>query len=182
MTDSIIDPTRGRVAPSATGAPTAARPRSLEGLRVGLLENTKRNAAEFLDAVGLLLTAADDVGPLVRKTKLQFAMPLTDDVIDEIARECDVAVIGVGDCGSCSAAAVADGIALERAGVPVAVICTDAFVTTSQAMAELKGRPDFPFVLTQHPVANLDRAQIDARARALVDDVVSQLTAPGTAS
>lgn len=180
MPVAIIDPTRSRVTSSTdntTGVPMESpRVASLAGLRVGLLENTKRNAAEILDAVGALLASQQGAGTLVRLTKKQFAMPLPDDMLEELRRECDVVVVGVGDCGSCSAAAVADGIALERAGIPTAVICTEAFVATSTAMAALKGRADYPFLVTEHPVANLGADGIDARADVLVTEVVSRLT------
>lgn len=183
MPVAIIDPTRSRVSnstDSTTEVPMESpRVASLAGLRVGLLENTKRNAAEILDAVGALLETQEGAGALVRRTKKQFAMPLPDDMLEELRRECDVVVVGVGDCGSCSAAAVADGIALERAGIPTAVICTEAFVATSTAMAALKGRADYPFLVTEHPVANLAVDGIAARAGVLVSEVVSRLT--GTA-
>ena len=172
MPVAIIDPTRSRVSnstDSTTEVPMESpRVASLAGLRVGLLENTKRNAAEILDAVGALLETQQGAGALVRRTKKQFAMPLPDDMLEELRRECDVVVVGVGDCGSCSAAAVADGIALERAGIP-----------TATAMAALKGRADYPFLVTEHPVANLAVDGIAARAGVLVSEVVSRLT--GTA-
>jgi hypothetical protein len=174
MSDEIIDPTRSR---SRAGAsePDAPRPELLHGLRVGLLENTKRNAATVLDAVGSVLAERHGIGDLVRRTKKEFAMPMHDDLVDELRRECDVIVMGVGDCGSCSAAAVADGIRLEQAGVPTAVICTDAFESTSRAMAELKGDAGYPFILTDHPVANLTEEQIVSRADVLADQVTERL-------
>jgi hypothetical protein len=71
---------------------------------------------------------------------------------------------------------VADGIALEAAGVPTAVICTDAFAATARAMADIKGDPDYPFVLTAHPVANLSRPEIEVRAGELLDAAVQRVT------
>lgn len=177
MTLGIIDPTAGSSRPAQDAARRATRPRALTGLRVGLLENTKRNAAAVLDAVGAVLEERHGAASLVRRTKQQFALPLSGELLDELARECDVVVVGVGDCGSCSAAAVADGIALERAGIPTAVICSDAFDGTSRAMAELKGDPGYPYLLTPHPVANLGSAEVVARGRGLVDDVVARLSA-----
>lgn len=176
MTATIIDPTVSSARSVASESRRAPRPRELTGLRVGLLENTKRNAAAFLDDVGALLTRTHGVASLVRRTKHNFALPLSDELLADLRRECDVVVIGVGDCGSCSASAVADGIALERSGIPTAVICTDAFVTTSQAMARAKGDPDYPFLRTAHPVANLDAAALAERAAHLLDDIVARTT------
>ncbi len=182
IASTIIDPTVSSSVSEKGRMPRAARTASLAGARVGLLENTKRNAADLLDGIGEALVRDLGASELVRRTKKQFALPLTDEVLVELSESCDVVVVGVGDCGSCSAAAVADGIALERAGIPTAVICTEAFASTSQAMADLKGDPAFPYILTEHPVANLDAGQLGDRAAQLVDDVVSRLTSPADAT
>lgn len=179
MPGVILDPTARRTQGAAVVPTDAPRPQSLAGLRVGLLGNTKRNADVILDAVGAALAERFPVADLVRLTKTQFAMPLPDDLVEELVRECDVVVIGVGDCGSCSASAVADGITMEIAGVPAAVICTEAFETTSRAMAGLKNAPGYPFILTAHPIANLSDEQIADRAGALADEVVSRLVRGG---
>lgn len=174
MTSEIIDPTRRTSA--ATGAGTdAPRPQGLDGLRVGLLENGKRNAASILAAVGRELTDRHGAGDLVPLTKHEFAMPLSEELLAQLQRECDVVVIGVGDCGSCSASAVADGVKLEQTGLPTAVVCTETFAATSQAMAELQGDPQHPFIITEHPIANLTEEQIAERGRALVDQVAQRL-------
>lgn len=175
MTTAIIDPTAGLRDAAVSPPAEAARPDGFPGLRIGLLENTKHNADRILKALGEELAQRHDVGALVHRTKPVFAMPLPEDLVEELIRECDVVVIGVGDCGSCSASAVADGIALERVGIPTAVICTDAFVAPSQAMADLKGAPEYPFVLTAHPIANLSDTQIADRGRELAEQVEARL-------
>jgi hypothetical protein len=60
---------------------------------------------------------------------------------------------------------LADGILLERAGVPAVSICTDSFLVPAQAMAKAYGFPGFEFVTVPHPIASLDEAQIQARVR-----------------
>ncbi|GGA61028.1 hypothetical protein GCM10011490_09020 [Pseudoclavibacter endophyticus] len=184
-TQQILDPTISSLSTQATKPASVAggplRVESLDGLRVGVLENTKRNAAEILDALADGLGERFDLGQVVRRTKRQFAMPFSDEQLQDLRDEVDVLVIGVGDCGSCSAAAVADGIALEANGIPAAVICTDAFEGNSRAMAKLKGAPDFDFIVTSHPVANLDDQGVRERGRALVDDVVGRIVASAAA-
>ena len=54
-----------------------------------------------------------------------------------------VIITGIGDCGSCSASAIADGIAFEAAGLPAAAICSDAFGVTADAMADVFWRTLF---------------------------------------
>ncbi len=177
MPNAILDPT-GAVAgkPPRPAAPRAPRPRDLRGARVGLLINTKQNAAPFLHEVGRLLVENYGVASLTHRTKLNFAVPESDDVIKEMAAEADVIVTGVGDCGSCSAAAAADGVVFEAAGVPAAVIVTTSFRATTEAMAELRGAPGFRYATTEHPVAALSEDQVRERAALVLDDVVALVT------
>ena len=58
---------------------------------------------------------------------------------------------------------MADGILLERAGLPAVSICTDPFALTARAMAEAYGFPGFEYVSIPHPVASLNEVQIQAR-------------------
>ncbi len=178
MPNAILDPT-GTAAAAAAARPAAARaPRraSLRGARVGLLINTKQNAAPFLHEVGRLLVERYGAGSVTARTKLNFAVPESEEVIKEMAAQADVIVTGVGDCGSCSAAAAADGVVFEAAGLPTAVIVTESFRATTEAMAELRGAPGFPYATTQHPVAVLTEDQVKERAANVVSDVVALLT------
>jgi hypothetical protein len=180
MPNAILDPT-GRAdveAPPPPGLELAPRRPGLAGLRVGLMNNTKHNAGLLLAEIGELL-AAEHAGTsvTVTQTKPNFAAPAPDDLIERYRRECDVVITGVGDCGSCSASAVADGILFERAGLPAAVICSDAFTVTASAMADLRGAPGYQYIVTAHPVAVLTAEQVRERAKQLLPEVVAVLTA-----
>ena len=179
--NAILDPTgRAPVQRDAAGAPRAARRADLAGARIGLLENTKHNADLMLDEIGALLVAEHGAAAVtLRRTKRAFALPAPEELIAEFAAQCDVVITGVGDCGSCSASAVADGVVFEAAGVPAAVVCSDAFVTTANAMAELRGAPGYAYATTAHPVAVLTPEQVADRAKHLVADVVGLLTDAG---
>jgi hypothetical protein len=180
MPNAILDPTGTTATSTAKSAPRASRPASLRGKRVGLLINTKQNARPFLQEIGRLLQEKYGV-TLTERTKVNFAVPEPEEVIKDLAAEADVIVTGVGDCGSCSAAAAADGVVFEAAGRPVAVIVTDSFRATADAMAELRGAPGFRYATTAHPVAVLTEDQVKQRAAGVVDDVIGLLTdASGT--
>jgi hypothetical protein len=71
---------------------------------------------------------------------------------------------------------VHDGIHVEKAGKPAVTICTDIFIETSQAMAEMWGAPDFPLIFTSHPIDHLSREQLRQRAEAMLDEIVAILT------
>lgn len=178
MPNAILDPTGRADVHSAPGQALALAPRrtALTGLRVGLLENSKHNAALLLDEIGKLLIAEHAAGGTMMTAKQNFAAPVSGDVVERYRRECDVVITGVGDCGSCSASAVADGIAFEQAGLPAAVICSDAFKVTADAMAELRGAAGYRYLVTPHPVAVLTADQVRHRAKQLLPEIVSLLT------
>lgn len=139
------------------------RPATLRGVVVGLLDNTKTNAESLLVEIGEELERSHRVGQTKFYTKDYFGTPLSESLRDQIAREVDVVITAVGDCGSCSAATVADGILFERAGVPTVSITSDSFYPSGRAMARVQGFPGFEFCAVQHPVASLDAGQLRDR-------------------
>jgi hypothetical protein len=63
----------------------------------------------------------------------------------------------------------------EQHGMPSASIVTDVFIATGKAMARTWGLPEFKFLVMPHPIANLNDAQLDDRAAAIVPEVVNLL-------
>lgn len=175
MFSAMIDPTAGP-ATRTRATVLAARKPDLRGSRVGLLANVKRNAEQFLDEVGALLQREHAAAGLVRRKKLSITDPVPPDILADLVANCDIVVVGVGDCGSCSASAVADGLALEAAGIPAVVVCTDAFSVTADAMAALQGSPGYHYVQTPHPVAPLGAEELRQRAAAALPEIVATLT------
>ncbi len=174
----ILDPTGTTTTTVVEPRPPRARRRKdLTGATVGLLVNTKQNAAPFLDEVGRLLVSQYGAKGTVARTKVNFAAPAPEELVKEMAASCDVIITGIGDCGSCSASAVADGIVFETAGLPAAAICSDAFKVTADAMADLRGARGYRYATTPHPVAVLTPEQVKQRAAQVLDDVVTLLTA-----
>ena len=56
--------------------------------------------------------------------------------------------------------------------MPAVSICTDSFVLPAHAMARAYGFGGFEFATVPHPIASLDRGQIEARARDVLPDVL----------
>jgi hypothetical protein len=67
---------------------------------------------------------------------------------------------------------LADGILLERRGVPTVVLCTDAFRAPAEAMASAYGFPGYPYVAMPHPVAGLTAGQIGELVTDMLPDVL----------
>ncbi len=184
MPNAILDPTGGRGrarGPAPDGGSLAPRRSELAGARVGLLVNTKQNADIFLEEVGRLLVERHGAAGVLARTKLAFAQPAPEELVKELTAECDVVITGIGDCGSCSASAVTDGVTLEARGIPTAVICSDAFRGSADAIAELRGAPGYQYATTPHPVAVLTPGQVRQRAMAVLPDVVALLVSAGPA-
>ena len=84
--------------PSDTAAELAPRKyASLDGVRLGLLGNSKLNADNVLNAVGDLLKERYNIVSTIHRTKPSFSHPAPAEIVDEMSKECDVVIAGVGD-------------------------------------------------------------------------------------
>jgi hypothetical protein len=72
---------------------------------------------------------------------------------------------------------LADGIVLERAGIPAISLCTDAFRITAEAMANQMGFPGYQYVAVPHPIASRTEKEIDEMARDALPDILRVLGA-----
>jgi hypothetical protein len=70
---------------------------------------------------------------------------------------------------------LADGILLERRGVPAVSVCTDKFRTTAEAMARLHGFEGYRFITVPHPIASLELPQLAHLAAGALGEVLAIL-------
>lgn len=89
----ILDPT---IAIARERIDYSPRPKSLKGLRISLIENTKKNAEAVLRKVAERLEAAHGMKMQVLVHKPQRA-PLKDAQIAELKGRTDFAITGIGD-------------------------------------------------------------------------------------
>jgi len=73
------------------------RPRSLEGKRVGLVENTKFNSDRLLQKIGDILKTEYGAAEWRMFRKHNSSVPAHEEIIQEIRKTCDVMVAGIGD-------------------------------------------------------------------------------------
>ena len=93
--EAILDPTgQSERTRSATLAPRVA---GLSGIRLGLLDNAKPNAALVLETLAEQLRAQHHLGEVSTYTKGYFGTPVEEDRAQEIAQSCDAVIAGVGD-------------------------------------------------------------------------------------
>jgi hypothetical protein len=91
----LLNPTSEGLKDSYNLAPR--RFRSLDGVRLGLLGNSKLNADKILDAVGELLSERYAVETVFHRMKPSFSRPVSDELKKEMVSHCDVVIAGVGD-------------------------------------------------------------------------------------
>jgi hypothetical protein len=58
-----------------------------------------------------------------------------------------------------------DGLSFEQLGKRAAVLCTEPFEVTAKNIARVLGRPDYPFLLVQHPIGSCTLPELKARAQ-----------------
>ncbi len=90
----LLDPTTENVTQTMT---YVARPASLEGKRVGLIENTKFNSDRLLGKIGEILKAEYGVAETRMWRKYNASVPAHGEIIAELQATCDVMVAGIGD-------------------------------------------------------------------------------------
>lgn len=84
---------------SVTIEPTtlAARPSRLEGIRLGVLDNSKWNASRLLRAIVRLLEKSHHIGGVTLYKKDSFSRVAPEELIDRICAENEVVLTAIGD-------------------------------------------------------------------------------------
>ena len=95
MTNELpfIDPTAGGGKARIVAAP---RPMDLAGKTVGLLDNTKEQGDLILETIAQALRERYGVAKVITRRKEHYSKPATDELINEMAKEVQVAIAAVG--------------------------------------------------------------------------------------
>ena len=173
---TVLFPTGGR---SAAAIEPADRPKSLAGLRVGLLDNGKEFSDIVLDALAEALRRDHGVTDIKfwRKGFPAKGAPF----IDEMAAKTDVAVSGVGHCGSSSPWSVIDAINLEKAGIPTVALISRSFCPLGQIVGRGMGHQGLPIIMLPHPIGEADESRIAQKGSDAAAECVRLLTAQAAA-
>ena len=90
----LLDPT---AEVTAQGIAYVDRPATLEGRRVGLIDNTKFNSDRLLERIGAILKAEYGVAETRMFRKHNASVPAHEEIIVELRKGFDAMVAGVGD-------------------------------------------------------------------------------------
>ncbi len=143
----------------------ALRKTKLEGLRLGILDNSKWNANKLLRGASAALCEDINFVAVNYYVKQSFSIDAAPELIEQIARENDIVLTAVGDCGSCCSCCIRDSVALEKLGIPSAAIITTEFVRETELTLRALGMPDLEPVVIDHPVSSITQDEVDVRVR-----------------
>jgi hypothetical protein len=68
-----------------------------------------------------------------------------------------------------------DTLKIESLGLPAVPVATHEFMTAARAQAAALGRPEFDAVYVPHPIQDQTKAEIEAKADAIIEEVIARL-------
>jgi hypothetical protein len=153
-----------------------APPASLEGATVALMDIGKMRGDEFIDRLEVLFRDRGIATRRYKKPTNTRTAPV--ELLQKIAAECQVVVIALSDCGSCTSCSTHDLVDLDRRGLAGVSVLTEefrpAFATQCQAIGF-----DGASLYVPHPMQNRTTAELHRFAEEVFDKVIEALTAPG---
>ncbi len=72
--------------------------------------------------------------------------------LDEFLNSIDIAVVGLGNCGSCTGWTIHDALAAAARGLPTTAICTEVFEELGRNLAERGGRSGLRIHVLPYPL------------------------------
>jgi hypothetical protein len=147
----------------------------ISGARLLLVDNGKPRARALLELLAGELCKRVDIATVRTVTKSAAGHPMADEQVADLARDTDLVIAGLGDCGSCSACSARDAIAFERAGVPATVVITDVFVGHVARFADNLGLPGYRTLVVAHPISSKDDEHLRRLAAAIAPAAEAQL-------
>ena len=89
----LVDPTTQPLATMFHGAP---RLQDLTNKRVGFIDDSKENAQELLEEIAAVLRQRFGIANVVYHRKPSASKPAAPEVIQELAKTCDYAIVAIG--------------------------------------------------------------------------------------
>lgn len=95
--------------------------------------------------------------------------------LDAFLDSIDVAVIGLGNCGSCTGWTIHDALAAAARGLPTTAVCTEVFETLGRNLAERGGRSGLRIHVLPYPLNERPREELEPVASAHVPLILQTL-------
>lgn len=97
--------------------------------------------------------------------------------LDEFLDSIDIAVVGLGNCGSCTGWTIRDALAAADRGLPTTAICTEVFEELGRQLATHGGRSGLRLHILPYPLNEKQREEVAAVAWEHLDGVVKAMGA-----
>jgi hypothetical protein len=169
---TVLNP---RNADDTTFTPLAPQLDELRGAKIGFVDNSKVNADLFLSRVAPLLQEKYGILPGAIVRKLAPKDELSDADLERFAGHSAV-IQCFGDCGTSTSITVADGVKLERLGIPTATVISTAFSRAARLQAAGRGMGDLPIIEIPHPMHTAPATAVRERAEGIVSKLADALT------
>jgi len=140
--------------------------------KVSLVDNTKPGANIILKVLSKSLGNREFLC-----VKKPAGAPATEEQIKKAASS-DVAILALGDCGSCTSWVVLDAIRMEEEGTPTISICSDYFAPFARNLAESHGLKCLRILEIKHPIAGLESDEVEEKALKIVQNLLYLLQIP----
>lgn len=96
---------------------------------------------------------------------------------EDFLRSVDVAIVGLGNCGGCTAYTVEDSLTALDVGRPTLAVATAHFETLARSLASHQGRPDLRLLILPYPFHTLPEDDVRCAARSLVPSMLDKIGA-----
>ena len=171
--------------PEITRKSAAPRPESLEGKTIYLVDCRFDDSIELLKQVQLWF--AEHMTCVTTKIVSLSAYYGHDDPTtwDEIKKNGDAAIVGVGHCSTCAPAVATHAITLDtKYGVPAVAIHTEKFDKVVKSVTKMGGLASAPTVFVPMPVMGKSAAELRAyvdgadpiTGRPVMQEIIEALT------
>ncbi len=146
----------------------ARRVRDVNGCAIGILANGRDNAE---------LLARETAQYYVDRHECTVAdVPSSTEGLQGLSDLCDFVIAAIGDSEESADRIIRDGIALERLGTPVLVVCTKPYRDLVDRTAMELGIFEYPLIAVDHPVEGIAGPEIADRALRAYQQGMATLT------
>ena len=101
--------------------------------------------------------------------------------LDEFLNSIDIAVVGLGNCGSCTGWTIHDALAAAARGLPTTAICTEVFEELGRNLAERGGRSGLRIHVLPYPLNEKLKEEVNVVAYEHLHSVLQTMGATMTA-
>jgi hypothetical protein len=146
---------------------TSYRLGSLDGLRVGVRGDTLWRSWGWVSSEWMpeIERAGAELSTWQSETRGGVEAERADKELQTFLEDLDVAVMGLGTCGSCTMWTMHDALAAADRGIPTVAVVTEHFAPLARMFAERGGRPDLPLYVLPYPLESRPEADVRRVAR-----------------